>query len=365
MILLSYLVLALAALPFCMTLCNLPLLRVLRLPAEAQHRLSILIPARNEAANIHSAVQSVLGNDHPNYEIIVLDDGSTDETSALVQSFAQPEVRLIEGRSLPPGWTGKVHACQRLSEAATGDILLFLDADVRLAPEALRKLDGFFADHPNCVLVSGVPRQLTETWLEQLIVPLINFVLLGFLPFIGMRYSPRPGFAAACGQFIAVRAVEYRQLGGHGTVRTHLHDGIYLARAFRAAGYGTDLVDASRLASCRMYHNAAEVWHGFAKNATEAMATPVGLPVWTILLAGGQMLPFVLLIFVHTPLVWLAGALPLLTRLLLCWRFGGTLFGVILHPIAVGLFLAIQYSAFIAARRGRVATWRGRSYSRL
>jgi glycosyltransferase involved in cell wall biosynthesis len=363
MIILSYLALAFAALPFALTLCNLLLLRTPRLPTTVRHRISVLIPARNEAANIAPALAAVLANAHPDYEVLVLDDGSTDETAALVRAHADPRLRLLEGSTLPTGWTGKVHACQRLSEAATGDILLFIDADVRLDGQALLRLDGFFQANESCALVSGVPRQITVTAMEKLIVPLINFVLLGFLPLLGMRHSPRAGFAAACGQFIAVRAHEYRAMGGHGAVRGHLHDGIYLARAFRQAGYGTDLIDVSRLASCRMYHNAAEVWHGFAKNATEAMATPVGLPVWTVLLAGGQILPFFLVFFDRGVLVWLACALPLLTRLLLARRFRDS-WWFILHPLGVALFLAIQYSAFFAARRGVEAEWRGRLYNR-
>jgi hypothetical protein len=142
-----------------------------------------------------------------------------------------------------------------------------------------------------------------------------------------------------------------------------------LPRLFRRAGFRTDLFDASGLAECRMYAGLGAVWRGFSKNATEGMATPVALPIWTVLLGGGHVLPFLVLPVAAlagagaaTELAALAVALVWGARALLALRVGQGPLGVLLHPAGICLVLAIQLSAFAAARRGRPAQWRGRSY---
>ena len=145
-------------------------------------------------------------------------------------------------------------------------------------------------------LVSGFPRQETETPLEWLLLPLIHFVLLSYLPLAGMRALPAPGFAAGCGQFLMVRRDAYRKSGGHAQIRTTMHDGLLLPQLFRRNGLRTDIADLTHLATCRMYHNAAEVWRGLAKNATEGMAAPARILPFTLLLFCGQVLPLLLAI---------------------------------------------------------------------
>src|SRR5919112_660742 len=128
---------------------------------------------------------------------------------------------------------------------------------------------------------------------ELLTVPTINLLLLGYLPMGFMRLSRDPGLGAACGQLMLVERDAYRASGGHAAIHARIHDGIQLARLFRRKGFMTDLMPGENLASCRMYARFDEAWNGFAKNAHEGMATPVGLPVWTVLLLGGHILPFV------------------------------------------------------------------------
>jgi hypothetical protein len=127
-----------------------------------------------------------------------------------------------------------------------------------------------FLEASGAALASGVPCQLTHTLGEHLIVPLIHFFLGGLLPFHRMRASTHPAYGTGCGQLFIARREAYEAAGGHAAIRTTLHDGLQLPRAFRAAGYMTDLFDATPVATCRMYTGFSEVWHGFAKNATEA-----------------------------------------------------------------------------------------------
>jgi glycosyltransferase involved in cell wall biosynthesis len=223
--------------------------------------VSVLIPARNEERVIAASLASLLASRGVEIEVVVLDDASTDRTAEIVRSFAEKDarVRLRTSAPLPRGWNGKQHACYELAAAARSEILCFLDADVRLAPEALASMTAFLR-RTGSDLVSGFPRQETESPLECLLLPLIHFVLLSYLPLAGMRALSAPGFAVGCGQFLMVRRDAYRKSGGHAEIRTTMHDGLLLPHLFRRHGLRTDIADLTHLATCRMYRNASEVW---------------------------------------------------------------------------------------------------------
>lgn len=369
--LLSMLSLSLALLPLGLGVVNLCLYRRPKAEPPPGAAVSILIPARNEESTIAAAVQAALASRGVTVEVVVLDDHSTDRTAEIVRSLAAHDsrLRLEEAPPLPPGWSGKQHACRTLATLARHPVLLFQDADVRLAPDAAwRACGALLAGRAG--LVSGFPRQETGTLAEALVIPLIHVLLLGYLPMVGMRWSLSPSFGAACGQLIAVRRDAYERAGGHAAIAASLHDGVALPRAFRRARQGTDLFDATDLARCRMYRGWREVWSGFSKNATEGMATPVALPVWTLLLFGGHVLPWLLLGWaVLAPLPGAAVAMAALAvaagmsfRLLLAIRFRQSLVGALLHPVGIVVLLAVQWSALLRARRGRPAEWRGRAY---
>ena len=336
----------------------------------ARPRVSLLIPARDEAGSIDDALAVALASEGVDLEVVVLDDGSTDGTGARVRAWADADarVRLVEGPLLPRGWNGKQHACWSLARAASHDILAFQDADVRIGPEALSRMVAYL-ERRRLDLVSGFPREVTVSLAETLVIPQIHVLLLGYLPLPFARLFGARGFAAGCGQLMVVRRSAYEAMGGHGAIRASRHDGVTLPRAFRAAGCRTDLVDATPLATCRMYADAAEVWRGFTKNATEGMARPVALPIWTVLLGGGHVLPFALL-----PVAVVAGdaealrlaaiavALVWGARTMLAARVQQSALSVLLHPAGVVVVLAIQWAALAAAWRGQPQSWRGRSY---
>ncbi len=358
---------ALAALPFVMTLINLRLLRTPPLPAVPP-RVAILIPARDEEAGIELCVRAALASTHADVEVVVLDDGSVDRTAAIVAGIAAADGRLRLERAppLPPGWNGKQHACFVLSGLTDRPNLLFIDADVRLHPEAAARL----APRAGEDLVSGVPRQLMPTLAEKLVIPMINALILGYLPVAMMRRDGREGLGAGCGQMMMARAQAYRAVGGHGAIRRSLHDGLKLPRAFRARGFGTNLVAGAELATCRMYGSPRALWNGFLKNATEGMAKPVALPVWTVLLVGGHVLPWLLLAAAlgagmavpARPALVCACAMPLLARALQARAAREPATAIPLHPLAVLATLAIQWTALVRRVRGRPTLWRGRAY---
>lgn len=361
----------LALLPLGLGALNLLLYRRPKAAPPPGSAVSILIPARNEEATIAASVEAALASRGVEVEVVVLDDHSTDRTAEIVRAIAarDPRVRLESAPPLPPGWSGKQHACQALAKLARHPVLLFQDADVRLAPDAARLTCGALLSGRHG-LVSGFPRQETGTLAEALVIPLIHVLLLGYLPMLGMRRSGDPRFGAACGQLIAVRREAYRKAGGHAAISASLHDGVTLPRAFRRAGQGTDLFDATGLASCRMYRGWREVWSGFTKNATEGMATPAALPVWTVLLFGGHVLPWILLGWAALDplpdeavvMAGMAAAAGLLFRLLLMVRFRQSVVGALLHPVGILIMLAIQWAALLRARHGRPSEWRGRAY---
>jgi hypothetical protein len=166
-----------------------------------------------------------------------------------------------------------------------------------------------------------------------------------------------------------VRREAYEVAGGHAAIRNSLHDGLKLPRLFRRAGFRTDLLDGTDLAQCRMYTGAPALLRGLLKNATEGMATPVALPVWTLLLFGGHVLPWILLAVALAtgetaalPWIGLACALPIAARLLQAFRCREPLAAVLLHPLGVLALLAIQWTALMRQRLGIGTDWRGRAY---
>jgi hypothetical protein len=332
--------------------------------------LSVLVPARNEEARITPVLQSVLASKGVDFELVVADDSSSDRTADIVREFAAADerVRLVTTPPLPEGWRGKNFACHFLSTQVRHNTAVFLDADVTLEPDALERIASEFARRPQLKLLSGFPRQITGSFWEKLLIPLIHTVLLGYLPFPGVKFTNSPMFATACGQLVAVDLPAYKDVGGHERIKHSVHDGVMLPRHFRAAGHRTDLADITGISATRMYETGPQVFNGLMKNAHEGMATPVGLPVWTVLLLGGHVVPVIL-----AAGLWLTGAsgqvmtlamlaalLPWAVRFIMAFRFRLSLLGALLHPLGVTALVVIQWIAFFRWRAGRQVTWKDR-----
>ncbi len=369
MIVLAILSLACSLLPAIMYVRNVWLFRpppTLPSSPRAGDRISVLIPARNEEASIAACIEAVLANRHVELECIVLDDHSTDRTALIVREMATKDgrLRLESAPPLPPGWSGKQHSCHSLSKLAKNPILTFLDADVRLAPHALARMAAFQRESKSA-LVSGFPRQETGTLLEKMVIPLIHFLVLGFLPFSQMRKKLMVGYGAGCGQWFLTTREAYDGVGGHAhpRVRGSFHDGLQLPRAYRECGLMSDLCDVTELATCRMYSSAGQVWNGLAKNAREGLAVPKLILFSTMVLFCGQVLPFTLLPFVEGEpfaLVSMAAVLAMLPRWHAVVRFRQSPLGALLHPLGVLALLGIQWYATIRVIIGRPVGWKGR-----
>lgn len=314
-------------------------------------------------------MNAALRSEGVDVEVVVLDDHSSDATADIVLAVhgRDTRVRLVRGKPLPEGWNGKQYACWQLAATAQHPLLVFLDADVRLAPDALARLAAE-KQRTGVDLLSPFPRQETETWMERLLIPMMHFILLGFLPIERMRRSTHPAYAAGCGQLLMTSRQAYDRAGGHAAIRRSRHDGLMLPKAFRRAGLSTDICDGTEIASCRMYKSAAEVTRGLLKNATEGIAHPARIVPFTVLLIGGEVLPFALLPFAVFSgdarailLTMLACLLAYLPRWLCAFRFSQSKFGAALHPLAVLLFVALQWQALANHTFGHPIPWKGRT----
>jgi hypothetical protein len=349
-------------------------------------RVAVLIPARNEERNIAACVESVLASSGVELEVLVLDDASSDRTTEVVCEIAARDarVRLLHAPPLPAGWNGKQHACWILAQKSVSPVMLFLDADVRVQPAAIARCESTRRAQ-ELPLLSGFPRQITVGWLEKLLLPLIHFVLLSFLPMGKMRRTIKPAYAAGCGQFFLSEREAYFASGGHAAIRETRHDGLRLPQLFRRHGYRTDIFDLTALAEVRMYDSTRAVWQGLAKNATEGIATPARIVPFTVLLVLGQILPVFLSASVVALLVeftvvgatldqpvlaasvgvaiLVALVASYLPRLLAVRRFQQPLVSALLHPLGVVLLLVVQWYALARQVFGRPVAWRARSYS--
>jgi chlorobactene glucosyltransferase len=256
-----------------------------------------LIPARDEADVIGDTVSHLLRQTYPSYEIIVLDDNSTDGTAGMAHTAAGDDGRLqvIKGKPLPEGWVGKNWACQQLANQAKGEILVFTDADVKWMPEALSALVHLL-EKTQADVFSVWPTQQTHTWSERLVVPMMMFVVIGYLPEIAVRTLPWSVFAAANGQCLAFQREAYRQIGGHAAVRNDVVEDVALARESKRNSLRLVMSTGKGLINTRMYRGWTEVRDGFAKNI---LAGHGGQPPFLLLSALFHWLLFLL------PWIWL------------------------------------------------------------
>tara|TARA_E500000081_G_scaffold132665_1_gene143783 strand:- start:109 stop:1254 length:1146 start_codon:yes stop_codon:yes gene_type:complete len=361
---------AFAAIPAALTWQNLKIFRTSQ-QAEYSEPVSVLVPARNEERVVDGFIRSVLASQGVEIELVVLDDASTDSTAQLVSQWSDRDsrVRLIHGKHLPPGWCGKQHACQQLAESARYDTFLFLDADVTVQPDAIAR-SAVFLNQSKVDLGSGFPHQETPTVAGWLLLPLIHFVLLGYLPLSRSRLSNDPSLAAGCGQLFITTRSAYDRAGGHAVIKSSLHDGIMLPRAFRKAGLQTDIFDASDIASCRMYETNRDVFQGITKNATEGIGSPKTIIPFTLLLGGGEVVPALLFAsmlsgssqsWIATTGILFGLALSYFPRLITLNRFQQSAGSAFFHPLAVGIFLAVQWFALGRRTLGIKTSWKGRS----
>lgn len=365
---LPWLLVSAPALPAAMTFFNLAAWGRGRTGGRFGGRVSVLIPARNEEATIGACVRAVLASTHPIHEVIVYNDASDDRTGEILAGIASTDdrLRVVDGVGLPSGWVGKPHACHQLARHASGDLLVYLDADTEIAPQGLERIASLIADSG---MLTAVPRQVMVSPAERLVLPLLHLTYTAWLPQPLVHLSSDPRFLAANGQILAVRRSVYDAVGGFAAVRGEVVDDMAFCRLVKSSGHRVRFADGYRISRCRMYTSAHEVWEGFSKNLYEGIgANPVALLGVVVLYTASFVLPYLALpalLLTGSPLAAAAAlgvALNVLMRAALAARFGHSWLSVLLHPVAVVGLLAIALNSFVWSRQGQIR-WRGRVYA--
>jgi chlorobactene glucosyltransferase len=347
-------------------------------PAAAQPRISVLVPCRNEEKRLEANLRSLLDQDYSDFEVIVLDDNSTDATPDILKklSSANGRLKVLKGKPLLKGWQGKNYACHQLYNAASGEWFLFVDADTFHTPGMLKAVHQEAADR-KAAFVSTFPRQVFASSGDELIVPLMFFVLLTFLPMfftdkkIWFSFA-RSAFATGCGQFVFVRRDAYAASGGHAAAGARISEGPLLAARVKAAGHKVVLADGSAWVSCRMYGGFAETFNGFSRSVFASMGGSIGAMLFFLIV---QTYIF------HGPLVLIAAAsaldawtpataaaltvsalLPVWMRLRIHLKTGMSLRWVWAHAVSIALYHVILINSFLKFRVFRNTSWKGRSY---
>ena len=344
--------------------------RLHRSQVDTYPAVSILIPARNEADRIGETIRKLLTQDYPDYEVIVLDDESSDGTREVVESAAagDPRVRVVDGLPLPEGWSGKPWACNQLARQAKGTILVFTDADVHWEPESLSALISRFT-HSKAHLLSVWPTQETHGWAERLVVPMMAFTVLAYLPEILVRHCRWTSFSAANGQCMVFRKAAYERIGGHESVRSTVLEDVRLARLVKRSRFRLAMADANGLIRCRMYRGWDEVRDGFAKNL---LAGHGGSPLflafsalfhWTWFLMPWIALPIAVLLSLPVPsqvtlatMIVLACAVRALTAMMSRQRIRDSL----LMPVSTVLMTLIAWRSLVWHMSDGGPRWKGR-----
>jgi len=337
--------------------------------------VSVLVPARNEALNIERCVRSLLRQEYAPFELLVLDDGSTDATPELLHALVRESgghMRVVQGEPLPDGWHGKSWACSQLGQQAKGELLLFTDADTMHEPDALRRtvaaIEASGAD-----MLSLMPHQELASFWEKLVVPLVHVILMCYLPLRLVRRSRRAAFCFANGQFILFRRKFYDRINGHSAVRDAIVEDVWLCKSVKKAGGSVVAFNGTDVVNCRMYRNFREIWEGFSKNLFAALgySTP-GLFVLIMLIAALYIAPCAF--FFHSllageftvSLFWLPLAqigVAFLCRLLIALIFRQSLTMAFLHVFSQIVLLAIAANSFYSIKFGKGASWKGRNYN--
>jgi chlorobactene glucosyltransferase len=347
-------------------------------PVDEQPTVSVLIPARDEAAAIQRCLESVLAQDHAVAEVIVLDDRSTDGTGDIVDALARSDDRLrrIVGRELPGGWKGKNWALHQAVAEARGEWLLFVDADVQLSDQAVRQALGAARAH-GAQMVSWFAQLEMRTFWERQLMPFIADFIVLFSPLHKVN-DPAEDHCIANGQFILIRREVYDEVGGHAAIRGTIIDDVGLARAVKFAGFAMHMAFALGLMQTRMYASFGQIWRGWSKNFFPAMqqrpglavgavaylaltgVVPPLLAVWAVVSAAGGR-------FGAPELLALSAAAGIVVyRTVTRWVDPGG-YGwahVLLHPLQALVLSGIIVDSVLQSRGNRSTRWKGRTYGK-
>lgn len=329
---------------------------------QGNFKVSVLIPARNEAHNIQYLLDGLLKQNYRFWEAIVYDDLSEDNTADIVLSYQKKDarIRLMQGTELPPGWLGKNYACHRLGNLAGGDYLLFLDADVRLEETLITDALAHMQKH-RLELLSVFPQQIMLSTGEKVSVPIMNWALVSLLPLILTRVSANPALAAANGQHMLFRAATYKQLQVHAYFKQQAVEDISIARYMKQQKMRIHTLISNGQIKCRMYGGLNEAIDGFSKNVLAFFGNSVPAAILFMIATSLGIVAVYLAMGAIAAIAYLSASL-LLRMLVAFVSKQNMLINVISAPIQQLVFCIMVIKA-VYRRFKRKNKWKGRIIS--
>jgi chlorobactene glucosyltransferase len=343
--------------------------------------ISVCVPARNEERNIRACIESILAQDYPYFEVIVLEDRSTDATGQILHSMAAQnnKLRVVSGLDLPRGWAGKPHALFQASREARGEWLCFVDADTFLAPTTLASCYTK-AIETKADMFTIMTFQIMGSFWEKLVLPIVMTALSVGFPARKVN-DPKRKDAIANGQFILIKRSVYEAIGGHESVKDQIAEDKVISEQVKWNGYRLIVANGYSLAKTRMYTSLTEMWEGWTKNiylglsdrpslrllgafgALILLMAAFILPIWPLLgfywyLHGGGRLA--LAVIVQSLILW---TIIIYARAGVAIRMGISPWYAFTLPLGSAVFAAMMFASTWKVISGNGVTWKGRVYT--
>ncbi|HEY4695368.1 MAG TPA: glycosyltransferase [Candidatus Hydromicrobium sp.] len=349
-----------------------------KLPPEIKKEnplISILVPARNEEKNIEKCLLSLIKQDYNNTEILVLNDNSTDKTARITGNISKiyKNVKLINGKPLPEGWTGKNYACYQLFKKSKGKYLFFTDADTIHSKESVTSAISCLMQEKLDIL-SACPEQIMKTFHERMVINLTNFQIL-IPPLLFIRKSKIPVFGSGIGSLMVVKRNTYRNLGGHKGIKNSCVEDTTISKLFIKMGYKFMIFNGRRTYSTRLYNSFKEIYDGFCRIFLGNFKSRFTISLIILVMFVFFLLPFILLallpliefqtytLFYSNLLMILFQILViLLTRAMAAIKINGNIIDIFLHPISI-FYMIFMNSKLLFQKKGKPQiSWKGRLY---
>ncbi len=355
----DYLLIIPAGLIFFISLINFLTIRNPNKITQIQESISVVVPLRNEASNVAELIDSLRAQKNlVHVEFLLLDDNSEDETLALLHHHTSglSNFHILTGSTLPQGWIGKTWALQQLFERASGEIIVSVDADVRLVPDAINRAVTLLKN-TQLDFLSPYPKQLARSWSERLIQPLLQWSWMSTVVLRIAEKSSITSMVVANGQFFIVRRAALAKVSGYESVRNKVLDDVELARALVNQGSHGCVANGAAIASTRMYSSWGQIQAGYGKSLHAAFGSVFGSAIAITFLFLTGIAPVIAGITGST-IGWYAYAAVTLTRVMSSIKAGKNPLDALLHPISSALLIYLIIYSWLM--RGQVQ-WKGRT----
>ncbi len=348
--------------------------------------VSILIPARDEELNIKKCVKSLLNQNYPNYELLVLNDNSSDKTEEILKKIKiefesslknknkknKVNFNYFNGKKLPDDWLGKHWACHQLEQKSQGELILFIDADTWHHPDTLKVAVNSML-HEKANFITVLPKEEANTFAEELSMPLIPWSLQTFMPLVIAKRSRRPALSATIGQFMLFDRKSYHYIGGYPSIRDKVLDDVTFGRKIKSFGLKWRIYDGKKYVNCRMYRNFKDVFDGLTRSIYPVFKSNIFYFGFSILflaftfiapwmIISLSLLQFALLNLLTSLNLYMALFSTLITTItwiISNYRFKYSQFITLIHPLIIITMVYLAVHSMIKSLEGSV-TWKGR-----